>query len=114
METVIIPEAQGSSLEAVVTQSTHLAAFLYICGCKPAGRPIKGPERTPNGQRLITKWPFVNDANAEEIVLRWSRPDKATRDWSQLNTEERAIVVNFLTAFSDELYKFMQEAKKLQ
>ena len=104
---VPISEDEGSF---VLTPSTHLAAFLGTCGCQPV--TIKrGPEKTGLGTPVV-KWVYTGTPKSEQIMLMWRKPNKEARDWDALNDEEKEIVINFLTAFSENLRHFLAEAKK--
>lgn len=94
----------------LTTQSTHLADFLATCGCS-IQQVVRGPERTPDG-KPVCKWVFPDTAMATEIMMLWKNPPKNSRDWEQLTFEEKQIVVNFVTAFSDNLRHFIQTAKE--
>jgi len=94
----------------LVTQSTHLANFLATCGCQ-IRQVVSGPERTPSGTPVV-KWVFDETEEAKVIMLMWKNPPKDTRDWGQLSSEEKAIVMNFVTAFSDNLHHFIKRAKE--
>ena len=94
----------------LVTQSTHLADFLATCNC-PIQQVVRGPERTPDG-RPVCKWVFPETGTATEIMLLWKDPPKDTRDWDQLSFDEKRIVINFVTAFSDNLRHFIKAAKE--
>ena len=94
----------------VVTPSTHLADFMATCECQ-IQQTVSGPERTPDG-RPVVKWVFEDSPKAEEIMVLWKSPPKDTRDWDHLTAEEKAIVINFVTAFSDNLHHFIKRAKE--
>jgi hypothetical protein len=94
----------------VNTPSTHLADFLATCGCQ-LQQVISGPERTPSGSPL-RRFVFQCTPKAEEIMVAWKNPPRDTRDWDELTPEEKAIVLNFVTAFSDNLYHFQKRAKE--
>lgn len=102
---------KGQQVAAVlVTPSTHLADFLATCGCT-IQQTLSGPERTPDG-RPVCKWIFEETKTATEVMLLWKNPPKDTRDWENLTEEEKRIVINFVTAFSDNLYHFIKMAKE--
>lgn len=94
----------------LITSSTHLADFLATCGCK-IQQVESGPERTPDG-RPVCKWVFEESQTAKEIMVLWKNPPTTARDWEHLNHEERCIVINMVTAFSDNLYHFIKRAKE--
>jgi hypothetical protein len=94
----------------LVTSSTHLADFLATCGCQ-IQQILSGPERTPDG-RPVTKWVFYETQTAKEIMVLWKNPPQTARDWEHLSAEERGIVINMVTAFSDNLYHFKKQAKE--
>jgi hypothetical protein len=94
----------------LVTGSTHLADFLATCGCK-IQQTTSGPERTPEG-RPVVKWVFDESPTATEIMALWKNPPDNSRDWEQLSFEEKQIVINFVTAFSDNLRHFIKQAKE--
>jgi hypothetical protein len=96
--------------QVLCTSSTHLADFLATCGC-PIQQVLTGPERTPDG-RPVVKWVFPENSTATEIMVLWKNPPKDTRDWEQLSFEEKQIVINFVTAFSDNLRHFIKQAKE--
>jgi hypothetical protein len=102
-----VPPSEGTF---VIVQSTHLAAFMATADCKLVTIK-KGPERT-NLNTPVTKWVYQGGDKAEEIMMRWARPNKESRDWDHLTNEEKDIVINHLTAFSDNLRHFLTEAKK--
>jgi hypothetical protein len=102
-----IPESEGSFISL---QSTHLSAFLATCECNPTGL-LKGPEVTAMGNQ-VTKWHFKVTPMLEEIVKRWRHPKTEARDWGQLSDEEKDVVINFITAFSDNLKHFLSDAKR--
>lgn len=97
--------------EVVVTSSTHLADFLATCGVKPQ-QILAGPERRPGDNAPVVKWCFHSSPKAEEIMLLWAKPPKDARDWDRLTPEEKGIVINFVTAFSDNLHHFISQAKR--
>jgi hypothetical protein len=104
-------ESAGQQIAAVlITSSTHLADFLATCGC-PIQQVTSGPERTPDG-RPVVKWIFEETSTAREIMLMWKNPPRDSRDWEHLNPEEKAVVVNIVTAFSDNLFHFIKKAKE--
>jgi hypothetical protein len=94
----------------VVTSSTHVADFLATCGCQ-IQQVISGPERTPDGKPVV-KWVFEETQTAKEIMVLWKNPPKDARDWEHLSHEEKCIVINMVTAFSDNLYHFVKRAKE--
>lgn len=102
-------QAEQVVAAVVVTPSTHLADFLATCGCQ-IQQVLSGPERTPTGAPVV-KWVFQESEKAKEIMILWKQPPDA-RDWDQLNHEEKQIVINFVTAFSDNLHHFIKRAKE--
>lgn len=103
-------EQAGTTVASVVvTPSTHLANFLATCGCE-IQHVVTGPERTPDG-RPVVKWVFQDTRTAEEIMVGWKNPPKDAPDWEHLTPRERDIVINMVTAFSDNLHHFIRIAK---
>jgi len=96
----------------VVTPSTHLADFMATCGCE-IQQVLYGPERTQDG-RPVAKWVFEESVTAKQIMIMWKNPPTDSRDWEHLTDEERGIVVNMVTAFSDNLFHFIKKAKEGQ
>jgi hypothetical protein len=102
---------QGEVIASVVvTPSTHLADFMATCGCQ-IQQTVSGPERTPQ-QTPVVKWVFQASPKAEEIMVLWKNPPQDTRDWDELTQDEKKIVINFVTAFSDNLHHFIKRAKE--
>jgi len=92
------------------TSSTHLADFLATCGCE-IQQTMSGPERTPTGSPVV-KWVFKETPEATEIMLLWKNPPQDTPDWKDLPFDQKRVVINFVTAFSDNLHCFIKRAKE--
>lgn len=103
-------QAEQVIASVLVTPSTHLADFMATCGCQ-IQQVVSGPERTPDGKPVV-KWVFPETTTATEVMVLWKKPPKDSRDWDQLTFEEKQIVVNFVTAFSDNLRHFIKTAKE--
>ena len=96
--------------DSIITNSVHLATFLGTMGCKPV-QIHKGPERTQLGYP-ITKWEFENDGRAEEIYGMWGKPSAVAPSWETYPDEVKQLVIDIITAHSDNLRHFLQEAKR--
>ena len=96
--------------DSIITNSVHLATFLGTMGCKPV-QIHKGPERTQLGYP-ITKWEFENDGRAEEIYGMWGKPSATAPSWETYPDEVKQLVIDIITAHSDNLRHFLMEAKR--
>ena len=110
------PAVPTQPLDAVcVTPSTHLATMLGTCDAKLRLPCPTGPERTPSGEPVV-KFVFDETAEVKEIMMLWGEmnrnpPPPTWNDWSKLSDEQRQIVMNFVTAFSQNLHWYMKLAK---
>jgi len=100
---------------ALVTTSTHLATMLGTCDAKLRLPCPTGPERTPAGDPVV-KFVFDETPEATEIMTMWGEmnhnpPPPDWMEWGKLTDEQRRIVMNIVTAFSQNLHWFMKLAK---
>jgi len=96
--------------EVVVTPSVYLACFLGTMGCTPQ-QILKGPERTQLGHP-ITKWVYENKGLAEELYIRWGKPDEVFPEYKDWSEREKQLVASYVSAFAENLRHFLTEVKK--